>query len=188
MKKAIVIIDMLNDFVTGGLKCDRAQRIIPNIKKLIDAAHAANVPVVFSNDAHRPEGDREFEIWGPHAIAGTPGAQVIPELKPTPQDYEVPKRRYSGFEGTDLNMYLMENKVNEVVLCGLHTNICVRHTSADAFYNGYTISVPEDCVDAFTEKDHKEGLEYLKMAYGARITTASDIVKELKVPKAAHVN
>jgi len=185
MKKAIVIIDMLNDFVTGGLKCDRAQRIIPNIKKLVDAAHQAKLPVVFSNDAHRPEGDREFEIWGPHAIAGTPGAQVIPELKPSQKDYEVPKRRYSGFEGTDLNMYLMENKVDEVILCGLHTNICVRHTSADAFYNGYTVSVPEDCVDAFTEKDHKEGLEYLKMAYGARITSSIELIKEMKVPNAA---
>ncbi len=180
MKKAIVIIDMLNDFVTGNLKCDRAQRIIPNIRKLVDAAHAASMPVVFSNDAHRPEGDREFEIWGPHAIAGTPGAQVIPELKPAKPDYEVPKRRYSGFEGTDLNMFLMENNVKEVVLCGLHTNICVRHTSADAFYNGYKIAVPEDCVDAFTEKDHKEGLDYLKMAYGARISAADEIVKEMK--------
>lgn len=181
MAKAIVIIDMLNDFVTGGLKCDRAQRIIPNIKKLVEAAHLANTPVVFSNDAHRPQGDREFEIWGPHAIAGTPGAQVIPELRPAQRDYIVPKRRYSGFEGTDLNMFLMESNVDEVVLCGLHTNICVRHTSADAFYNGYSITVPEDCVDAFTEKDHKEGLEYLKMVYGARLSSASDIVKELTV-------
>lgn len=181
MSKAIVIIDMLNDFVTGHLKCDRAQRVIPNIKKLVEAAHSANIPVVFSNDAHRPEGDREFEIWGPHAITGTPGAQVIPELKPGKQDYEVPKRRYSGFEGTDLDLFLKENKVFEVVLCGLHTNICVRHTSADAFYRGYSITVPEDCVDAFTEKDHKEGLEYLKMAYGARISSASEIVNELKV-------
>lgn len=188
MKKAIIIIDMLNDFVTGGLKCDRAQRIIPNIRKLVDAAHAANIPVVFSNDAHRPEGDREFEVWGPHAIAGTTGAQVIPELKPIDRDYEIPKRRYSGFEGTDLNMFLMEEKVDEVVLCGLHTNICVRHTSADAFYNGFVISVPGDCVDAFTEKDHTEGLEYLKMAYGARITSASEVIKELKISKTAHVN
>jgi len=181
MTKAVVIIDMLNDFVTGGLKCDRAQRIIPHIKELVEAAHSAKVPVVFSNDAHRPQGDREFEIWGPHAIAGTPGAQVIPELTPTARDYEVPKRRYSGFEGTDLELFLTENKVVEVVFCGLHTNICVRHTIADAFYNGYSITVPEDCVDAFTEKDHKEGLEYLKKVYGARISSAGDIVRELRV-------
>lgn len=181
MTKAIVIIDMLNDFVTGGLKCDRAQRIIPQIKKLVAAAHASGIPVVFSNDAHRPQGDREFEIWGPHAIAGTAGAQVIPELRPTEGDYQVPKRRYSGFEGTDLNLFLLENNVTEVVLCGLHTNICVRHTSADAFYNGYSITIPEDCVEAFSDKDHKEGLEYLKLVYGARITSASDVVQEITV-------
>jgi len=136
MKKAIVIIDMLNDFVTGSLKCERAQRIIPNIRKLIDAAHAGGAPVVFSNDAHRPKGDREFEIWGPHAIAGSPGAQVIPELAPQAADFIVPKRRYSSFEGTDLKLLLQEEKVDEIVLCGLHTNICLRHTSADAFYDG----------------------------------------------------
>ena len=185
MKKAIVIIDMQNDFVTGHLKCDQAQQIIPKIKGLVEAAHSAHIPVVFSTDSHRPEGDREFEIWGPHAIAGTPGAQVIPELRPTQQDYEVPKRRYSGFQGTDLNIFLTENDVDELVLCGLHTNICVRHTSADAFYNGYKITVPEDCVGAFTEKDHTEGLDYLKMVYGAKISSAAEIVKELTVAQKA---
>lgn len=183
MKKAIIIIDMQNDFVTGAIKTDRAQRIIPNIKRVIDAAHSTDTPVVFSVDAHRPEGDREFEIWGPHAIAGTPAAQVIPELKPSRHDYEVPKRRYSGFHGTDLNLFLTENKVDEVVLCGLHTNICVRHTSADAFYNGYKITVPEDCVEAFSEKDHREGLDYLKTVYGARISSSAEIVKELSAAK-----
>lgn len=58
---AVVVIDMLNDFVTGGLKCERAQRIIPNIKKLLQAASSSGNVVVFGNDAHRPEGDREFE-------------------------------------------------------------------------------------------------------------------------------
>lgn len=175
---ALIIIDMLNDFVTGSLKCDRAQRIIPNIKALITEAHKANAPVVFSNDAHRSQGDAEFAVWGPHAIAGTPGAQVIPELAPQPSDYVVPKRRYSGFQGTDLDAFLCENKVEKVILTGLHTNICVRHTAADAFYNGYKICVPEDAVDAFTEKDHTEGLDYLKRVYGAAIITCSEAAKE----------
>jgi nicotinamidase-related amidase len=176
---ALVIIDMLNDFVTGSLKCDRAQRIIPNIKMLLSQARKSGSPVVFSNDAHRPQGDGEFAIWGPHAIAGTAGAQVIPELAPQPSDYTVPKRRYSGFHGTDLQLFLEENNVDSVILAGLHTNICVRHTAADAFYNGYKIIVPEDAVDAFTEKDQVEGLAYLKQVYGAKITTAGEAARSL---------
>ena len=176
--KAAVEIDMLNDFVTGELACERAQRIIPNIQKLLEAAREAGQLVIFSNDAHLPEGDKEFEIWGPHAIAGTEGAQVIPELTPQPEDFVVPKRRYSGFMGTDLDILLREHQVDEVILTGLHTNICIRHTCADAFYNGYRLTVPEDAVDAFTEKDHSEGLDYLKRVYGARVMPTEQVIKE----------
>jgi nicotinamidase-related amidase len=66
---AILLVDMLNEFMTGKLRCDGAQGVIPNIKALLPAARARGYPVVFTNDAHRPEGDREFEIWSPHAIA-----------------------------------------------------------------------------------------------------------------------
>jgi nicotinamidase-related amidase len=62
---------MFNELVTGKLRCDGAQGIIPNIKAPLPTARARGYPVVFTNDAHRPEGDREFEIWSPHAIADT---------------------------------------------------------------------------------------------------------------------
>jgi nicotinamidase-related amidase len=176
--KAVVVIDMLNDFVTGDLACERAQRIIPNLQKLLAAARAAGQLVIFSNDAHLPEGDKEFEVWGPHAIVGTEGARVIPELPPQPEDYVVPKRRYSGFMGTDLDILLREHQVDEVILTGLHTNICVRHTCADAFYNGYRLTVPDDAVDAFTEKDHSEGLDYLKRVYGARVIPTEEVIRQ----------
>jgi nicotinamidase-related amidase len=55
----------------------------------------------------------------------------------------------------------------------------VRHTAADAFYNGYRIVVPEDAVDAFSEKDQVEGLAYLKQVYGAKITSTSEAVASL---------
>jgi nicotinamidase-related amidase len=174
--KALIIVDMLNDFVTGKLACERAQRIIPNIRRLAEAARARGDLVIYSNDAHLPEGDAEFRIWGPHAIAGTPGAQVIPELAPQPGDFTVPKRRYSGFYATDLNLILQEHGVKRVILTGLHTDICIRHTCNDAFLNGYEVFVPEDGVEAFTEKDHVEGLEYLKRVYGAHLTTTDELL------------
>jgi nicotinamidase-related amidase len=179
MKPAIIVVDMLNDFVHGALKCERAQQIIDPLRRLLDGARRAGIPVVFSNDAHVPEVDHEFSIWGPHALAGTPEAQVIPELAPQPGDYQVPKRRYSGFYGTDLEMLLQELGVDTVILTGLHTNICVRHTAADAFYRGYHIIVPTDGVQAFTEDDHQSGLDYLKRVYGAELLSGAEVLERL---------
>jgi len=53
--KAVIIIDMLRDFVTGELKCERAQRIVPNLKRLVEAARKHNIPIIYSNDAHYPK-------------------------------------------------------------------------------------------------------------------------------------
>jgi nicotinamidase-related amidase len=182
MRAAVIIIDMLNDFVTGDLKCERAKRIIPNIKKLIETARKYNIPVIYSNDAHYPQDFEVIEKWGKHAIKGTKGAEVIPELKPTEKDYIVEKRTYSGFYETGLEPLLRSlyngEGVKTVILGGLHTNICVRHTAADAFYRGYKIIIAKDCVEAFTEEDHEQGLKYIEYVYNAKIKTVEEIVKE----------
>ena len=79
--KALIIIDMLRDFVDGALANPRAQAILPSLQRLLEHARREGWVVVFSNDAHEP-GDRELEIWGEHAMAGTPGAQVVERLQP----------------------------------------------------------------------------------------------------------
>jgi nicotinamidase-related amidase len=179
--KAVIVLDMLNDFVTGGLKCERAAHIIPNLKKLVVAAHEHNVPVIYSNDAHLPVDEEVVERWGKHAIKGTKEAEVILELKPQERDYVVEKRTYSGFHETGLDMLLRGlyhgEGVKTVILTGLHTNICVRHTAADAFFRGYKIIVAKDGVEAFTQQDHEQGLKYLKDIYNARILTVDEIIR-----------
>ncbi|MEM2104979.1 MAG: isochorismatase family cysteine hydrolase [Candidatus Bathyarchaeia archaeon] len=179
---AVIIIDMLNDFVTGDLKCERAKPIIPNLKRLIEAARKHGVPVIYSNDAHYPQDVEVVEKWGKHAIKGTKGAEVIPELKPTAKDYVVEKRTYSGFYETGLEPLLRSLYKGEgakaVVLGGLHTNICVRHTAADAFFRGYKIIIAKDGVEAFTQEDHEQGLKYLEYIYNAKIMTVDQIIKE----------
>jgi nicotinamidase-related amidase len=175
---------MLKDFVTGDLKCERAQRIIPNLKKLIAAARKHDVPIVYSNDAHLPLDEEVVAKWGKHAIKGTKGAEVIPELKPAEKDYIVEKRTYSSFHETGLDMLLRSlyhgEGVKTVVLTGLHTNICVRHTAADAFFRGYKIVIAKDGVEAFTEEDHEQGLKYLKDIYNAKMMTVDEIIKEFE--------
>lgn len=178
-KPAILVVDMLNDFVYGALTCERGKAIVPATAALLDAARAKGVPVIFSNDAHLKGIDRELSIWGDHAIAGTPGAAVIPELKLSEGDYIVPKRRYSGFFQTDLDILLKELGVQTVVMTGLHTHMCVRHTSADAFSLGYDVVVAKEATDSFTKEDYIGGLAYLKTCYGADAYTNEELIEML---------
>ncbi len=177
---AILVVDMLNDFVTGALGCDRGRAIVPATAELLDAAREAGIPVIFCNDAHLPGIDRELQIWGDHAIAGTEGAQVIPELKLCDKDYVVPKRRYSGFFQTDLDILLKELGVKTVIMTGLHAHMCVRHTSADAFFLGYDVVVAKEATDSFTEEDYQIGLAYLKTCYGADAYSNKELIEAFK--------
>lgn len=173
---------MLNDFVTGDIGTERAKRPVPHLKKLIAAARKHGIPIIYSNDAHLPLDHEVVERWGKHALKGTKGAQVIPELKPTAKDYVLEKRAYSGFFDTGLDSLLRSlyrgDGARTVILGGLHTNICVRHTAADAFFRGYKLIIAKDGVDAFTQEEHEEGLKYLKYAYNAKILTVDQIIKE----------
>ena len=176
-KRAILVVDMLNDFVTGALKCDRGLAIVPKTAELLRGAREKGVPVIFCNDAHLKGIDHELKLWGDHAIAGTKGAEVIPELELCEKDYVVPKRRYSGFFHTDLDLLLKELGVDTVILTGLHAHMCVRHTTADAYQLGYGIVVAKDATDSFTEEDYLYGIKYLKEVYGAEITDVDSLVK-----------
>lgn len=173
---AVLVVDMLNDFVTGALGCDRAKAIVPANAQLLDAARKAGVPVIFCNDAHIAGIDRELKLWGDHAIAGTKGAEVIPELKLSDKDYVVPKRRYSGFFQTDLDILLKELGVKTVIMTGLHAHMCVRHTSADAYCLGYDVIVAKEATDSFTQEDYENGLAYLKTCYGADAFTNEELI------------
>jgi nicotinamidase-related amidase len=183
-----LVIDMQNDFVKGKLKCERATRIIPNIKLLVDAARQKQIPVFYCIDEHLPIDTYEMNLWGPHAMKYTEGAKVIDELNPsssstTDTDYIIPKRTYSAFDGTGLDRALKgvyDGKgADTLIITGLHTNICDRHTSYDAFVRGFNIVVAEDGVEAFTEEEHTSGLDYIKRIYGAKIRKIQDIIKSL---------
>lgn len=179
--KALIIVDMLEDFVDGALANPRAQAIIPALQRLLAHARAEGWVVVFSNDAHHPD-DPELKVWGPHAMAGSPGAQVIRALQPREGEIISPKRVYGAFDFTGLDEQLKALGVTEVVVTGQHTHICVRHTSYGALIRGYDVIVPRDAVCAFEGVDEEPALEYLKMAYGAVITTVDELTQ---VPVAA---
>jgi nicotinamidase-related amidase len=182
---AILVNDMLNDFIHGNLKCDRAAQIIPQIKLLLEKARKKDIPIFYCNDEHLPIDTYELKLWGPHAMKDTDGAKVIEELCPSANDYIVPKRRYSSFDGTCLNSSLEQTYngkgADTIIMTGVHTHICIKHTVYDAFVRGYNIIVAEDGVEAFTADDHVAGLKYIKQNYGARIEKVSDILKRLSL-------
>jgi nicotinamidase-related amidase len=176
--KALVVIDMLNDFVTGKIANPRAERIIPHIRDLVEKARSdrSDWLVVYANDAHLP-GDFELEVWGEHAMAGTPGAEIIPELEAAREDFVLPKRTYSSFYETGLDPLLRQFDVDTLVLTGQHTNICLRHTTAEAFFRGYKVMVPKDAVEAPSEEDHQAGLAYLEAIYKADLPYTKEVLE-----------
>lgn len=174
MKRSLVVVDMIEDFVRegGALYCGPSMgRIIPVIQRELQRARAAGELVVYLTDNHLPD-DAEFQTFPRHAVAGTKGAEIVPELAAAPGDAVIPKRRYSGFFGTDLDITLRERGVDTLRLVGDCTNICVLYTAADARNLGYAVEVVEDGVSSFDEQAHRDALRELRKTLGASLVRA----------------
>jgi nicotinamidase-related amidase len=189
-KSALVIVDLANDFVyPGGVIADaggpayqqRAQAIIPKLRRLVEAAREAGVLVVYATDAHQP-GDSELAKWPPHAMKGTHWAEVVPELAPIQGDLVIGKTTYSPFVSTDMDEQLRRRGITRLYITGLHTDCCARHTSGDAFQRGYDLVWISDALQAFTEEAHQAGLEYFRAWYASdaegQIRTTDQVVEE----------
>jgi len=152
-RSALLIIDMLNDFIEegGSLLVPGAKRIVTRIRQILEDARGQGIPVIYLTDSHL-EDDHEFRYWPPHAISNTWGGEVIEELAPLPGEYIVPKRRYSAFFGTDLDIYLRELGAGRIYLTGVLTNICVYATALDASMRGYQVTVFRDAVASLSEE------------------------------------
>ena len=189
---ALVVIDMANDFLyPGGTIADaggadyqaRAQAILAPLAKLIASAREAGVLVVYATDAHT-EADDELKKWPPHAMKGTPEADIAAEVAPAPGDLVIEKRTYSPFVGTDIDEQLRSRGVGTLFITGLHTDCCARHISGDAFQRGYDLVWVVDALQAFTQEAHEAGLEYFETWYATdvqrQLRTTEQVVEEWK--------
>lgn len=167
---------MINDFVTGKFGFKGALEIVPRIQRLLTAARVRGILVTHACDAHK-SGDPELRVWGEHAMVGTEGAEIVPELRPAKGEAVIFKRTYDVFQAPRLKRLLREKGVEELVLTGVVTEICIQHTAAGAFFNGYRVVIPEDCVASPEKKDKKHALDYMRRIYGAKITNAEEIIK-----------
>jgi nicotinamidase-related amidase len=169
--KALLVIDMLEDFLSphGNLYVGPdAPRVIRAAGAELARAREARWPVIFIGDVHAP-GDREFKMFPPHCLGGSPGARIVPELAPQPGERFTPKRRFSAFFGTDLDLSLREQGIEEVVLVGVCTNICILYTAADARMLGYEVTVIADGVCSFDRAAHDFALNQLEAVLGCRV-------------------
>jgi nicotinamidase/pyrazinamidase len=171
-KKALVVVDMLNDFVRPGapLEVPATRDIVPALRRRIARARRGGELVVYVCDSHRKD-DPEFARmgWPPHAVEGTPGAGVVAALSPEPGDAVVEKRTYSGFYRTQLDPLLRRNGIRAVELAGCVTNICILYTAADAAMRGYEVTVDERFVAGLSRRDHDFALNQMEGVLGVRV-------------------
>jgi len=171
MGKALLVIDMLKDFLcpTGRLYCgDKARGIVPFVRQKIEDFHKSGDLVIFLCDSHRKD-DREFELFPPHCVEGTAGAEIIDELPVGKKDLVVKKGRYSGFYGTDLDAILKRNRISEVEVVGVCTSICVMDTVGGLRNRDYRVRVYSSGVADFDPQSHDFSLKRMEKIYGAQI-------------------
>ncbi len=161
--KALLVIDMLNDFVEEGgtLVVPKAKSLIPAINAQIKKFRKAGEAIIFVCDSHG-KNDEEFKLWPAHCVAGTKGAEIVRELDYERGDAIVRKTRYSAFYKTDLEKLLKNKKIGTLVITGILTDICVLYTAGDAYMRGFKVEVPVNCVASMSEERHGWALKHVK--------------------------
>lgn len=156
MKPAIIVVDMLRDSLPHNGKGDgEGEKIIAPMREFLGQCRKASVPIIFAMDSFLP-GDFIFKgRMKPHALRGTEGAEVIPELEPCERDYLLPKRRFSAFFKTDLDQTLRTIGVDTVAVCGINTHFCVLATVFDAVCHDFYTIILDDLSASFKREIHE---------------------------------
>jgi nicotinamidase/pyrazinamidase len=152
MAKALLIVDFQNDFTAGGaLAVPEGDEIAGPVKSL-----AERIGLVFATRDWHPPDHASFETqggpWPVHCVQGTHGAEFHPAMGDVAIDAVVDVGRgredegYSGFEKSDLAQILRDHDVDQVYVCGLATDYCVRASAIDACRKGFDVTVLEDAV------------------------------------------
>lgn len=181
---ALVVVDMLYDFIDGSLACQNAENAIRETLRFIDA-HTGNqggedheildtFPILFIRD-HHPADHSSFQeqggIWPVHCVAGTKGGEVHEALAPYVREEltfdkgcDKSLEQYSGFEGVNnagqpLGEILELLDTTDVYVCGIATEYCVRNTCEDLLKAGHKVHLLKDCIAYVDHEGHKKALE-----------------------------
>ena len=194
MKRALIVVDVQNDFCEGGsLPVAGGAAAAFKISELLhhwsrqDPKAPDYAVAVATRDHHidpgshfaSPGTDPDFvDSWPVHCVVDTDGAAFHPNLDPQPFDAIFLKGEhaaaYSGFEGrttdgTGLADWLNQHDVTDVDICGIATDFCVRHTTIDALKNGFNTRVLIDLCAGVAPETTERAVEELRVA-GATIS------------------
>lgn len=156
MKKALLIVDVQNDFCPGGsLAVKEGDKVVPVINKI-----AKQFDFVISTQDWHPTDTVHFEKWPVHCVADTHGSEFHPELETDQIDLKLLKGTenkddgYSAFEATNSSLtdFLKENEIERLYVTGLATDYCVRASALDAVENGLQTYVVTDAIAAVNLK------------------------------------
>src|SRR6266540_3588209 len=185
----LLIVDVQNDFLAdGGWFANHGQDVEPmrdavvNVDRFISVARAAGVRPIFVKAIYdekwlsKPMLERH-ELVGfdsHHCQSGTWGAEFY-VVRPEPDDDVIVKHRYSAFMGTELDPLLRAQGVENLIIVGVTTNVCVESTARDGYMLDYHIVLVEDCTASYSEEPHQATLANIRRAFG-RVVTTEEIV------------
>ncbi len=168
-KSALLVIDVQNQFVEGLPEEMKGLSVVESVKHVIEAFRKAGRPIIYFREVHRKnlvdfgrelDGDEDI-----HAVEGTRAADYFKGIEPLPGEYQMVKRRYSGFFGTDLEILLKGLGIEYIYAVGLLTDVCVHYTCADAHQHDYHIHVVREAAGGSSLAAHEAALaaiEYLQ--------------------------
>jgi nicotinamidase-related amidase len=178
-RTALLVIDMQNDFLLpdapvhtpGGLE------LVPTIARLARSCREAGFPVAFTQEMHRADHSDfgiELDFEPPHCLEGTPGMDLAAGLGPEPGDILIRgKRRYDAFLGTDLDLALRVRGVENLLVTGVCTDICVICTVHHARNLDYRAVVLEDACAGTTAERHAAAIACMAHVF-ARVSTVAE--------------
>ncbi|MFE0758398.1 cysteine hydrolase family protein [Inquilinus sp. NPDC058860] len=174
---------MLEHMPDSETRCRRARTVV-------DAARAAGVPIVFIQEIHRSDRidyGRELDgSEGIHCLDGDPSTPLaVEEMGILPTDYTVPKRRYSAFYGTDLEILLKALKAETLILVGGFTDVCVHYTFVDGHQGDYFCRVVEDCVAGSSIAAHDAALRAMEYLQSGARRSSAEIIAAFALRQAA---
>jgi len=185
IKTALLIVDLQNDFCPGGaLAVPEGDGVVPVLNRYIKIFQSNDAPIVATRDWH-PQDHCSFKtfggIWPPHCIQNTPGAEFHPGLT-LPKGVRViskgadPKvEAYSGFQHTDLEIWLNSRKIETVCVGGLAVDYCVKSTVLDALKAGFkTVYLADASRGVNLKPDDSERAEGEMLKAGARKAALDD--------------
>ena len=185
-RAALIVIDYMNAFTDPSMPLGaNADKEIEQTNRLIDEAHAHNIPVIFSVVWYDEDGFKDAGIWalkqkGVSTLkVGTPGVELDKRLHREPQDIILLKKYASCFYGTDIIARLNSRHVDTLIVTGCTTSGCVRATTVDALQNGFRPIVAKEAVGDRSVAAHEQSLFDLEQKY-ADVLPVDEIITEIR--------